>query len=274
MAIVRAIVAGERDPGQLATLRHGRCKHSETAFVEFLTGHWRDEHLHTLASALQLYEATQGQIASTTTRLQAEVRALQPEDRRDTPVPPHPNPTKEKALLRRGDQEMRTELYRWAGVELTRIDGISAGAAEVILTEVGLDLSAFPSEKHFASWLRLAPRTAVSGGRPLRHKKTAGTGSTRVAGVLRMAALSLQRSRTALGAAFRRIARYKGGAVAIFAIARKLAVLVYRMLRYGQDYVDLGAAQYEARFRQRRLDGLRHTAQTLGDTLIPTTDAA
>ena len=141
-------------------------------------------------------------------------------------------------------------LYRWAGVDLTRIDGVSVGAAQVILTEVGLDLSAFPSEKHFTSWLRLVPRTAVSGGKPLRHKKTGDTGSTRAASVLRMAALSLQRSRTALGAAFRRTARYKGGAVAIFASARKLAILVYQMLRQGQDYVDLGEAHYEARFRQ------------------------
>ena len=274
MAIIRAIVAGERDPAQLATLRDGRCKHSEAAFVEYLTGHWRDEHLYTLASALQLYEAMQAQIAATAARLQAEVRAVQPDDRRDTAVPPHPNPAKEKAIRRRGDQDTRTALYRLAGVDLTRIDGISTGAAQIILTEVGLDLSAFPSEKHFASWLRLAPRTAVSGGKRLRHKKATGTGSTRVAGVLRMAALSLQRSRTALGAAFRRTARYKGGAVAIFAIARKLAILVYRMLRYGQDYVDIGEAQYEARFHERRLASLRHTAKSLGYTVIPEVNVA
>jgi len=274
MAVIRAIVAGERDPAQLARLRHGRCRHSEAAFVEYLTGHWRDEHLYTLASALQLYDGILAQIAETTARLQAAVRALQPDARRDTPVPPHPNPDKEKAIRQRGDQQARTALYRLAGVDLTRIDGISARAAQVILTEVGFDLSAFPTEKHFASWLRLVPRTAVSGGKLLRHKKTGGTGATRIAGVLRMAALSLQRSRTALGAAFRRTARYKGGAVAIFVIARKLAILVYRMLRYGQDYVDLGEAHYEARFRQRRLDGLRHTAQDLGYTLIPATDVA
>ena len=131
-----------------------------------------------------------------------------------------------------------------------------------------------PSEKHFASWLRLVPRTAVSGGKVLRKKTSTGTASTRIAGVLRMAALSLQRSRTALGAAFRRTARYKGGAVAIFVIARKLAILVYRMLRYGQDYVDSGEAQYEARFRERRLASLRHTAQTLGYTVIPDINAA
>ena len=214
--------------------------------MEFLTGHWRDEHLHTLASALQLHEAVQGQIAATTARLQAEVRALQPEDCRDTPVPPHPNPTKEKALRRRGDSDTRTELYRWAGVDLTRIDGIGAGAAEVILTEVGLDLSAFPSEKHFASWLRLVPRTALSGGKPLRHKKTPGSGSLGLPAscAWRLSRCSAPRPRSALP--FGALPATRGGAVAIFAIARKLAILVYRMLRYGEDYVDLGEAQYEA----------------------------
>ena len=274
MAIIRAIVAGEREPAQLAALRDRRCKHSEAAFVEYLSGHWREEHLHTLASALELYEAIQAQVAATTARLQAQVRALQGDDRRDTPVPPHPNAAKEKAIRRRGEQDTRTALYRFAGVDLTRIDGISAGAAQLILTEVGLDLSAFPSEKHFASWLRLVPRTAVSGGKLLRHKKASGTGSTRVAGVLRMAALSLQRSRTALGAAFRRTARYKGGAVAIFVIARKLAILVYRMLRYGQDYVDIGEVLYESRFRLRRIATLHHNAKSLGYRVVPLSNAA
>ena len=141
---------------------------------------------------------------------------------------------------------MRTELWRFAGVDLTRIDGIGTESALTLLTEAGLDLTAFPSEKHFVSWLRLAPRTAFSGGKPLRHKKTDGTGSTRVAAVLRMAAVSLKHSKTALGAAFRRKARHKGWTVAVFSMARRLAVLVYRMLRYGQDYVDMGEESYEA----------------------------
>ena len=119
---------------------------------------------------------------------------------------------------------MRTELWRFAGVDLTRIDGIGTESALTLLTEAGLDLTAFPSEKHFVSWLRLAPRTAFSGGKPLRHKKTDGTGSTRVAAVLRMAAVSLKHSKTALGAAFRRKARPQGWTVAVFSMARRLAV--------------------------------------------------
>ena len=202
------------------------------------------------------------------------MRALQPDDRRDTSGPPHANPTKEKILCRRGDQDTRTELSRWAGVDLTRIDGIGVGAAQVILTEVGLDLSAFPSEKHFAFWLRLVPRRAVSGGKPLRHKKPAGTRSTRVAGVLRMAALSLQCARTTLGAAFRRTRALQGGRRGCFFPSPASLPSSSTGCRHGQDYVDLGEAQYEARFRPHRLDSLRHTAQALGYTLTPANNAA
>ena len=157
-------------------------------------------------------------------------------------------------------------------MDLTRIDGLSAGAARTIMTEVGCDLAAFPSEKHFVSWLRLAPRTAISGGRPLPGKKRGnGLGATRIANVLRMAAVSLQRSRSALGAALRRKARHKGMKVAIFATARKLATLVYRMLRWGHDYIDIGEEAYEARFHNRTLSNLKRTAKSLGYQLVPNT---
>ena len=164
---------------------------------------------------------------------------------------------------------MRGDLWRFAQADLTRIYGISVGTAQTILTEIGLDLSAFPSEDQFASWLRLVPRTAVSGGKPLPGKKRGGTGSNRVAAALRMAAVALQRSQSALGAAFRRTARRKGYHVAIIAIARKLAILVYRTLRWGQDYVDVGVEKYEARFRQQRIAGMQRAAQDLGFELVP-----
>lgn len=269
MAIVRAIVAGERDPRRLAALRHGRCKKSSEEFAEYLSGNWREEHLFNLKSALEFYDMTQREIAAYEARILEEIRALQPVERRDQPVPKHPNAIKEKAIRRRGGHNVRTELWRFAGVDLTRIDGIGAEAALTLLTEAGLDLTAFPSEKHFVSWLRLAPKTAVSGGKPLPYKKRDGTGSTRVAAVLRMAAISLKHSKTALGAAFRRKARHKGWSVAVFSMARRLAVLVYRMLRYGQDYIDIGEDLYEARFRQRRLAGLTDAAKSLGFKLVP-----
>jgi transposase len=268
MAIVRAIVAGERDPCCLASLRDKRCRKSVEEIAEHLSGTWRAEHLFNLKMALRLYDELEAMIATYEAEVMKILETLQPPERRDQQPGAHPNPAKEKALGRRGEQEVRTAVWRVTGSDLTHIDGLSGGAARVILTEVGTDLLSFPSEKHFVSWLRLSPRVAISGGKPLSKKRN-GTGATRVAGVLRMAALSLKNSRTALGAAFRRIARHKGAAVAVFAMARKLATLVYRMLRYGQDYVDEGLQAYEARFEQRRLCSLKQAARSLGYELLP-----
>ena len=270
MAIVRAIVAGERDPARLAVHRDPRCRKSVPEIVQYLVGTWREEHLFNLASALRLFDAFDQELAAYEGRLLTELAALQPPDRRAEPVPPHPNPAKEKALRGRGEQPLRTNLWRFAGVDLTRIDGISAGVAQVVLTEVGTDLSPFPSEDAFVSWLRLCPRTPISGGKPLTKRRN-GLGANRIAGVLRMAATALQRSKSALGASFRRVARHKGGAVAVFATARQLAKLVYRMLRFGHDYVDVGEQAYERQFALRRLAALKEAARSLGFTLVEQT---
>lgn len=272
MAIVRAIVAGERDPAALARHRDHRCRNSQEQIAEYLKGNWREEHVFNLASALCLYDAIEQQIAFYDQRLLQELEALQLPAKQGLAVPPHPKPAKEKAIRNRGEQTLRTTLWRFSGVDLTRIDGIRASAARIILTELGPDLGAFPSEKEFVSWLRLCPRTPISGGKPLKKRRNA-LGANRVAAVLRMAAVTLQRTKTALGASFRRIARYKTAAIAVFATARKLAQLVYRMLRFGHDYTDIGQEAYEQQFQARRLRALQHTAKSLGYRLTHAEEA-
>jgi len=268
MAIVRAIVAGERDPARLAAHRDRRCRKSAEQIAQHLTGNWREEHLFNLASALRLFDVLESEIASYDTRLLQELEGLQAPERQGQPVPSHPNPVKEKEIKARGEQQVRTTLWRFAGVDLMRLDGIRAGVAQLVLTEVGPNLTAFPSEDNFVSWLRLCPRTPISGGKPLKKRRN-GLGANRIAGALRMAALSLQRSKSALGAYFRRIARHKGGAVAVFATARRLARLIYRMLRYGHDYVDIGENAYERQFEIRRLAAITEAARNLGYALVP-----
>lgn len=268
MGIVRAIVGGERDPARLAEHRDRRCRKSADEIARYLTGTWRDEHLFNLASALRLFDALEPRSPPMTRACSRRSRPCSLRTGRNNPCPLTPVPPKEKALTGRGQQQARTALWRFAGVDLTRIDGLGTGAAQTILTEVGPNLSAFPSEDHFVSWLRLCPRVPISGGKPLKKRRN-GLGANRIAGVLRMAATSLQRSKTALGATFRRVARHKGGAVAVFATARQLARLIYRMLRYGHDYVDIGEQAYESQFQIRRLSAITETARQLGYTLVP-----
>jgi transposase len=267
MSIVRAIVAGERNATKLAALRDGRCRKTEEEIARYLTGTWREEHLFNLSSALVLHDVIDQQISSYEQRLMRELEALHPEERRGQAAPPHPNRAKEKSIKTRGDQGLRDALWRLLGVDLTRIDGIAPDVVQTIVTEVGTDISAFPSEEHFASWLRLCPRTATSGGKPVNKRRHA-LGASRVAGKLRMAAVSLRRSKTALGALYRRIARHKSAGVAVFATARQLARIVYRALRFGQEYVDIGEAAYEHRFEARRLASLKESARSLGFNLV------
>lgn len=268
LAIVRAIVAGERDPHRLAALRDRRCKKSSAEMAAHLTGTWREEHVFNLRMGLRRYEELTAVLAEYDAQLARWMEEQTPVARQTAAVPAHPTPAKAKALARRGAAPQRTRLYRWAGVDLTRIDGVGGTAAEIILTEIGLNLQAFADEHRFAAWLRLTPNPAISGGKILPRRRN-GLGATRVATVLRPAASTLLHSQTALGAYGRRIARRKGRAVAIAAIARKLAHLIYRALRDGAAYVDIGAAAYEQRFQHRRLTQLTQTARELGYTLVP-----
>jgi hypothetical protein len=265
---VRSIVGGERNPEVLATLRDPRCKKSAAEIGKYLTGTWRAEHLFNLASALRQYDSNELEIATFDAEIGRCLDALQINELKTKTIPQHPKAAKEKQLRKDGGLPTRERLWRATGQDLTRIDGISADAAQVIVSELGMNVDPFPHERNLVSWLRLCPPTKITGGKKLKAHRN-GLSANRIAGVLRMAALGVARSKTALGSYFRRVAQAKGYSVAILATARKLAQLVYRTLRYGHEYVDAGEQAAEAAFEGRRLAALQHAAQARGFALVP-----
>jgi transposase len=272
MAIIRAIVEGERNPTVLAKLRNKRCRKTEKQIAEELTGNWRAEHLFSLEQALRMYDHICASIAQYDAEIQRTLTALHPAENRALKAPEVINKTKRKNFRSRGQEPMREALFRLTGCDLTSIDGIGVETAETVLSELGTDLTCFPSENHFVSYLKLAPKLAISGGKPIPTKR-AGSTTTRLGAVFRMAALTLRNSKSALGAEYRRIARRKGASVAVFALARKLAILVYRLLRYGQAYVDQGMHAYEERFKTARLRACKQIAKEFGLTILETKEA-
>src|SRR6266481_2674219 len=270
MAILRAIVDGERDARQLAKLRHWRCHKSEEEIAEQLSGHWREDHLFSLRQGLKMYDAIQERITDYEKEILQKLAKMEREECRGQEVPKSKKPQKGRAIQSRGAEPMRQALYRMSGVDLTGIDAIGVETVQVVLSEYGPDLSRFPSEKQFVSHVTLAPHKPTSAGKPLKKKKR-NSASTRVAAALRMAASSLRHSESALGAYYRQIARRIGADVAVFATARKLATIIYRLLRWGQPYVDEGAERYERRYRENRIKSLTTRAKELGFQLTPTT---
>jgi len=273
MAILRAIVNGERDPIKLAELRDRRCQKSKEEIAEQLSGHWREDHLFSLRQGLKVYDAIQERIADYEKEILRKLAEMEREECRGQQAPPVKNPQKASKIRSRGQEPMRRALYRMSGADLTGIDAIGVETVQLVLSEYGPDLSRFPTEHEFVSHLRLAPHQPTSGGKPVKKKKRGGA-SSRVAAGLRMAALSQRHSDTALGAYFRHMARRKAADVAVFATARKLATLIYRLLRWGQPYMDEGAAAYEKRHQQARIKNLTAAAKDLGYQLTPNTSQA
>jgi transposase len=267
-AIVRAIVAGERDPQRLAALRDRRCQKSEAEIAEQLTGHWRADHLFSLQQGLKMYDAITERIGEYEQEILRQLAQMTRTDRRDGTAPPPAQATKARAIKKRGEDPLRHALYRMSGVDLTAIDALGVETAGVVLSEYGPDLARFPTEKQFVAHVGLAPHKPTSGGKPVRKRKKPASASARVGAALRMAATSMRRSQTALGAYYRRVAQRLGADVAVFATARKLAQWIYRVLRWGHAYVDEGAAAYEKRYHEARVKRLAMTASQLGYTLV------
>ena len=263
MSIVKAILAGERDPRKLAALRDGRCKQSEATIALALQGTWRPEHLLELRHALELYEYYHTKVRECDRAIEDHLQGMALPDVK--PLPPRPR------LRKRKDNEpafdARQRLYQLAGVDLTAIEGIDERTALVLLSETGTDMSRWPTERHFGSWLGLAPCPRQSGGKVLSAATRPGV--NRAAQALRLAAKNLQRSRSALGAFFRRVAARRGVAKAITAAAYKLARIVYGMLKHGAAYTAQELAAYEAAYRERALKNLTRKARELGYELTP-----
>lgn len=268
MAIIRKIVDGERDPHVLARLRDRRCQKSIEQIVQELTGNWRPEHLFNLKQALKVHDHLDAVIADYDAEILKRIDSLQSPDMKDSSAPPPASKGKVNKICKQGLETLRQALFRMSGVDLTTIDGIGVNTAALIISELGPDLSAFPDEAHFVSYLRLAPNISISAGKKVPGKFKAVT-ATRVSNALRMGATTVRNSNTALGAYYRRISWRKGASVAVFATARKLAQLVYRLIRYGQAYVDEGAKVYEERFNQRRLEKYTRSLKDMGYKVEP-----
>lgn len=265
MKILRAIVAGQRNPKTLAELANRQVKASRDEIAQALTGHYTGEHLFVLEQSLQLFDFYQLKIQECDQHLSRYLSTFPSKADPET-MPRHP---KGKDNYRRKNQphfDLRTELYRLTGNDLTRIDGIDAMTAFTVLSEIGFDIQAFPTEAQFTSWLSLCPNNRITGGRVIgRTQKPA---HNRAATALRLAAQSLHRADNYLGAYFRRQKARFGSKKAIAITAHKLARIIYRMLQYGDEYVDRGAKHLEYQHHQRMVKSLIKRAKELGYTLI------
>lgn len=272
MKILRAIVAGERDGYKLAEFRDKAVKATQETIAQSLEGTWLPEQLALLGRQLADWDHVQSQMAHCDRDLEALMKTMPAAEAK--PAPPAEAPSSGKSRKRRRKKpsanhpkfDMATELQRLTGVDLTRIDGIYTMTIQTVITEAGLDMSQWPTEHHFVSWIGLAPRNEISGGKVLK-KKTRKVVS-RLATALRVAATTLLKSDSYLGAQYRRLRARLGAPKAITAMAAKQARLIYRMLKYGEEFVDKGVAHYEQMHRLQKLKALSKQAAQHGLLLV------
>lgn len=263
MKIVRAIIDGVRDPAKLAEHRDVRCKASDETLQAALTGNYRPEHVFALKQAVELWDVFQKKIGECDIEIETMLKKLN----ETRPVPEKQLPPVRHAKSRNEPKfDVRPALYTLLGADLSQIHGFGPYSVLRIVAECGDDMSKWPTEKHFTSWLSLAPGNKISGGKLL--SSATRRSSNKTAALLRIAAVNVGKTETALGAFFRRLASRIGKAKAVTATARKLAVLFYRAMRYGMTYADPGAEYYEQRYRRRVIDNLQRRAKSLGFELV------
>ena len=259
MSILRAIVAGERDPHRLAQLRDRRLRADEATVARSLRGTWRPEHIFALTQALQHYDFLDQQIRACDAQIETALSALP----MLTSASARPTKRLQHGQRSRAQQAgLHQALHTVLGVDLTAIPTIAVDTALVLASEIGPDLSRFPSSAHFCSWLNLAPPTRISGGKPLPGR--ALKVNNRAGQILRQAAANARRSESFIGASHRaRLARMDAAA-AVKATAHQLARLIYALLTRGQAYVEQGIEKFESERRERQLRALHRKAAKLG----------
>jgi transposase len=271
-AIIKAILAGERDPHKLAEFRDPRVKASEEQIAQSLEGNWQEDLLFVLKQEQDGYEFCQKQMAECDRKL---AQYLQQREDRSHGAPLPEEKRKGRLKKKKGNApqfDLREGLFRITGTDLTRIDGIDVMTATTVISEAGYDMSKWKTEDHFVSWLRLCPDNRISGNKVIGKGRLPTNNPISIG--LKMAATALRQSKTYLGAQFRRLRTKLGAPCAIKAMAAKLARLVYRMLRYGMKYVDQGAAFYQLQYRQLQIKQLKWKAASLGYNVTPIPAAA
>ena len=259
LRIIDAILAGERDPDQLARLKDHRIRASLKELARALRGHWKAEQLFVLQQARRTYTHYQEQIQQCGQRIEQLMQAM--DSRHSQKEDP-----KASSGTNRPAFDLGQELRRILGVDLTKIPGVGPITAQVILSEIGPDVSAWPTENHFASWLGVCPDHRITGGKIFGRSTRPVI--NRVRNALRMAAYTLEHSHSALGAKFRRLKRKLGAPKAIIALANHIAKVIYRMIRFGHEYVDQGMKAYEEKFRAQHRRWLEKKAKELGLKLV------
>lgn len=278
LAILDAILAGERDPKELVKLRHPRCSKSTVEEMEAaLKGDWREEHLFVLKQSLAGYRALQAQIAECDVAMEKALErvAVNPSavpevDRPTNPVAVVPTGEKKKPKKRtRGNaprQDLTAQLQRVCGVDLTRVVGFNLLSVLILISEIGVDMSRWPNAKAFCAWLGLCPGNKISGGKVLSSRTARVV--NRAAILLRTLAPTLARTDTWLGSFHRRMKARLGPAAANTATARKLATIIYHLLKYKEEYIDVDRHVYEEKFRRYRVGRLRKQAAELGFEIV------
>jgi transposase len=267
MSIIGAILDGERDPWELAGLVQPEVQSTPEEIANSLEGNWRNELLFVLSQEVELYRMYQDKIQECDLQLREHLESFgSVVDLRAQPIGPRPKGKKGSKNAPAFD--LRTELYRITGIDWSQVNGIDVLTAQTVIAECGADLSAFPSEKQYTSWLGLVPTNEQSGGKILKRRTRKVV--NRAATAFRNAATTLLRSQSYLGAQYRRLRTRLGAPKAITAMARKLACLFYRLIKHGQQYVDKGNEYYEAKYREQQIRSLTKRAQKLGlQVVIP-----